>query len=209
MTPRDPFDADLASWLESEAQAPIPEGELDRVLAPTAGRQPRPSLLARLGSRWVTDAPPATGTGRMTRPALVPLWAVVLLLLALLVATTALMIGSRALDRPSDGGLLVYQLGNDVYLAQADGTNPRQLTTRAGDRPIGPCMLSTETGSIWAPGGRFFLCFGGSVRRREHRRQRRPPGGIRSGQWRGCNVVAKRRAVAGLDRRHADRHLRG
>ena len=84
-----------------------------------------------------------------------------LLLLALLVATTALMIGSRALDRPGDGGLLVYQLGSDVYLAQADGTNPRQLTTRAGDRPTGPCMLSTVTGSIWAPDGRFFLCFGG------------------------------------------------
>ena len=181
MTPRDPFDADLASWLESEAQAPIPEGELDRALAPTAGRQPRPALLARLGSRWVTDAPPAAGTGRMTRPALVPLWAVVLLLLALVVATTALMIGSRALDRPGDGGLLVYQLGSDVYLAEADGANPRHLVNRAGDRPIGPCMLSTATGSIWAPDGRFFLCFGGSVRGREHRRQRRPPGGIRSG----------------------------
>ena len=170
MTPRDPFDADLASWLESEAQAPIPEGELDRALAPTAGRQPRPAQLARLGSRWVTDAPPVAGTGRMTRPALVPLWAVVLLLLALLVATTALMIGSRALDRPGDAGLLVYQLGSDVYLAEADGANPRHLVIRAGDRPIGPCMLSTATGSIWAPDGRFFLCFGGSVRGREHRR---------------------------------------
>ena len=161
MTPRDPFDADLASWLQSEAQAPVVEGELDRALAPTAGRQPRPAQLARLGSRWVTDAPPASGTGRMTRPAIVPLWAVVLLLIALLVATTALMIGSRAPDRPADGGLLVYQLGSDVHLAQADGTNPRQLTTQAGDRPIGPCMLSTATGSIWASSGRFFLCFGG------------------------------------------------
>ena len=46
MTPRDPFDADLASWLESEAQAPIAESELDRALAPTAGRQARPALLA-------------------------------------------------------------------------------------------------------------------------------------------------------------------
>ena len=95
----------------------------------------------------------------MTRPALVPLWAVVLLLLALLVATTALMIGSRALDRPGDGGLLVYQLGSDVYLAEADGANPRQLMIRAGDRDIRPCQLSTTTGSIWAPNGRFFLCF--------------------------------------------------
>jgi hypothetical protein len=159
MTPRDPFDADLASWLESEAQAPIPEGELDRVLAPTAGRQPRSAHLARLGSRWVTDAPPAAGTGRVTRPALVPLWAVVLLLLALVVATTALMIGGRVLDRPGAGGLLVYSLGSDVYLADADGANPRQLMIQADDRDIRPCQLSTTTGSIWAPNGRFFLCF--------------------------------------------------
>ena len=158
MTPRDPFSADLASWLESEAQAPIVEGELDRALAPTAGRQPRP-LLARLGSRWVTEAPPAAGTGRMTRPALVPLWAVVLLLLALLVATTALMIGGRALDRPGTGGLLVYSLGSDVYLAEADGANPRQLLIQAGNRDIRPCQLSTTTGSIWSPNGRYFLCF--------------------------------------------------
>ena len=159
MTPRDPFDADLASWLESEAHVPIPEGELDRVLAPTANRQPRPALLARLGSRWVTEAPPAAGTGRLTRPALLPLWAVVLLLLALVLATTALMIGSRALDRPGDSGLLVYSLGSDVYLADADGANPRPLLIRAGDRAIRPCQLSTTTGSIWSPDGRFFLCF--------------------------------------------------
>ena len=95
----------------------------------------------------------------MTRPALVPLWAVVLLLLALVVATTALMIGSRALDRPGAGGLLVYSLGSDVYLAEADGAKPRQLLIRAGNRAIRPCQLSTTTGSIWAPNGRFFLCF--------------------------------------------------
>jgi hypothetical protein len=161
MTPRDPLDATLASWLESEAQAPIPEGELGRALALTAGRQPRPAHLARLGSRWVTDTPPAAGTGLLTRPALLPLWAVVLLLLALVLATTALMVGSRALDRPGDRGLLVYQLGSDVHLAEMDGANLRQLPSRAGDRPIGPCMLSTATGSIWAPSGRFFVCFGG------------------------------------------------
>jgi len=95
----------------------------------------------------------------VTRPALVPLWAVVLLLLALVLATTALMIGSRALDRPGDSGLLVYSLGSDVYLAEADGANPRQLLIRAGDRAVRPCQLSTATGSIWAPNGRFFLCF--------------------------------------------------
>ena len=51
------------------------------------------------------------------------------------------------------------QLGSDVYLAEADGANPRQLMIRAGDRAIRPCQLSTTTGSIWAPNGRFFLCF--------------------------------------------------
>ena len=168
MTPRDPFDADLASWLEREAQAPIVEGELDRALAPTAVRQPRPSLLARLGSRWVTDAPPAAGTGRVTRPALVPLWAVVLLLLALVVATTALMIGSRAPDRPGAGGLLVYSLGSDVYLAEADGANPRQLMIRAGNRDIRPCQLSTTPGSIWSANGRYFLCFDWTPRFHAH-----------------------------------------
>jgi hypothetical protein len=161
MTPRDELESTLASWLEGEAQAPIREGELDRALAPTARRRPRPARLARLGSHWVTDAPPAANTGWLTRPAFLPLWAVVLLLLALLVATTALMIGSRAFDRRGDGGLIVYQLGSDVYLADADGANPRHLVLQAGESPIEPCALSTATGSIWAPNGRFFLCFGG------------------------------------------------
>ena len=40
MTPRDPFDADLASWLESEAHAPIPEGELDRYWLPRPAGSP-------------------------------------------------------------------------------------------------------------------------------------------------------------------------
>ena len=46
-----------------------------------------------------------------------------------------------------------------MYLAEADGANPRQLLIRAGNRAIRPCQLSTNTGSIWAPNGRFFLCF--------------------------------------------------
>ena len=140
---------------ESEAQAPVVEGELDRALAPTAGRQPRPAQLARLGSRWVTDAPPASGTGRMTRPAIVPLWAVVLLLIALLVATTALMIGSRALDRPADGGLLVYSLGSDVYLAQADGAN-------RGNRRPGQATAPSDLASCPPPPVRSGPQAGGS-----------------------------------------------
>jgi Tol biopolymer transport system component len=155
MTPQDAFGA----WLQGEAEEPIPEGELDRALILTAARQPRPAPLARLGSHWVTDAPP--GAGRMTRLALRPLWAVVVLLLALALATVALLVGSRTLDRPGENGLLVYQLGSDLYLAEVDGGNLRQLAIRAGDRPLGPCTLSTTTGSIWAPNGRFFLCFGG------------------------------------------------
>ena len=161
MTPRDPFDAGLASWLASEAEAPIGDGELDRALAPTAGRAPRPAYVARLGSRWVTDAPRVAGIGRMTRLTLRPMWAVVALLIALLLATAALLIGSRTLDRPGDNGLLVYQLGSDLYLAEVDGGNLRQLAIRAGDRPIGACKLSPATGSIWAPNGRFFVCFDG------------------------------------------------
>jgi hypothetical protein len=161
MTPRDPFDAGLASWLASEAEAPIGEGELDRALAPTAGRAPRPAYVARLGSRWVTDAPRVAGIGRMTRLTLRPMWAVVALLIALLLATAALLIGSRTLDRPGDNGLLVYQLGSDMYLAEVDGANLRQFAIRAGDGPIGACKLSTATGSIWAPDGRSFVCFGG------------------------------------------------
>jgi Tol biopolymer transport system component len=156
MTPHDAFDA----WLESEAEEPIPEGELDRALALTAGRQPRPAPLARLGSHWVTDAP--AGTGGVTRLALRPLWAVVVLLLALVLATAAVLIGSRTLDRPGDDGLLVYQVGGDLHLAEVDGGNLRQLGIRAGDRPLGPCMLSTTSGSIWAPNGGYFLCFGGT-----------------------------------------------
>jgi hypothetical protein len=156
MTPLDAFDA----WLESEAEEPIPEGALDRALGLTAGRQPRPAPLARLGSRWITDAP-AAGAGGVARLAQRPLWAVVVLLVALVLATVALLIGSRTIDRPGDEGLLVYQVGGDLYLAEVDGGELRQLALRAGDRPLEPCMLSTATGSIWSRDGRFFLCFGG------------------------------------------------
>jgi hypothetical protein len=156
MTSHDAFDA----WLESEAEEAIPEGELDRALALTAGRQPRPAPLARLGSHWVTGAP--AGTGGVTRLALRPLWAVVALLLVLVLATVAVMVGSRAREQQVDSGLLVYQLGSAVYLAQADGTSPRQLTTRTGTRHIGSCALATGTSSIWAPDGEHFLCYGGS-----------------------------------------------
>jgi hypothetical protein len=55
MTPSDPFETTLASWLEDDARRAVPDGSLAEALAPVVGRRPRPARLATLGSHWIAD----------------------------------------------------------------------------------------------------------------------------------------------------------
>ena len=56
MTSHDDFDRTLARWFEAEAASPAPADSLQRVVAATRRRLPRPAWLARPGSDWVGEA---------------------------------------------------------------------------------------------------------------------------------------------------------
>ena len=66
MTRLDAFDQQLESWLEAEADFPVPASLQERVLEPATRRRPRPAVLARgdgSDPRPVTHADPLTGIG--------------------------------------------------------------------------------------------------------------------------------------------------
>ncbi|MBA3236463.1 MAG: PD40 domain-containing protein [Chloroflexi bacterium] len=59
--------------------------------------------------------------------------------------------GPPATTAPTEsGGILVYELGGVIYLADADGSDP----TRVGD---GYLQQTWMTGSVWSPDGRHFI----------------------------------------------------
>ncbi len=152
MTRHDAFEASLFAVFDDDAQAPIPAGQLDRLNAAIASRQPRPARLAGLGGRWIAD--PASGTSplgalRVTVPVLRLSAAVLLLLLALALIGAAALIGGRLLEPQPELERLLYGLDGDIYLADANGAHPIRVAEGAD--------LFEE--SPWAPDGRHFLAF--------------------------------------------------
>ena len=83
-------------------------------------------------------------------------------LVALLLAAAAILVGSRLIERPPTGALLVYAMNDDIYLADQDGAHPRKVadgvpwTSGAGG---GPSYGLGDLGPAWAPDGRHFLFF--------------------------------------------------
>lgn len=152
MTRHDAFEADLFLVFDAAAQAPIPPGGLERLHAGIADRQPRPARLAGLGGRWIGDpsgADSARGALRARVPVLRLVGALLLLLVTLMLIGTAAVIGGRLLDRPTDPEKLLYGLGGDILLADADGGNPTKVAE-------GAVLFE---GSPWAPDGRHFVSF--------------------------------------------------
>lgn len=152
MTGHHAFDPDFRALLADEAQAPIPAGQLDRLLTAVASRQPRPARLAGLGGRWIGDPSPVTsplGALRVTVPVLRLSAAVLLLLLTLALIGTAALVGGRLLAPPPDPEKLLYGLDGGIFLADADGGNPVRVAEGADLYP----------GDPWAPDGRHFLSF--------------------------------------------------
>ena len=87
----------LPVWFESEALAPAPSDILDAVVAVTAGRRPRRTLVARL--RQVALPRPAVGIG--TIPFAAVMW------LLLLTAALSVIGAARLLERQRDRDLSV------------------------------------------------------------------------------------------------------
>ena len=149
MTPRRDLDRALLDWFEAEAQAPPPADRLDRILDATRHRSPMPWWLARSGSQWVESGlgTPAIALPAMVRPALV---------LMLLVALVAMIVVGAALSQPSPGPTmrLVYALDGDIYLAEADGTDPARIAGGPSDGAPATCDGYEGDGLMWAPDGR-------------------------------------------------------
>ena len=148
MTHRDDLDRLLSAWLDDPYTPPAPH-YLGRVLERTRQTRQRPAWASL--ERWIPMAdkvlqPATTPPLRMAR----------LLLIALLVlalAGVAAIVGSRLLAPTPvipQGGSAVFvystivgDAGGDIYLARADGTDVRRLTS-------GPGLESTPT---WSPDG--------------------------------------------------------
>jgi Tol biopolymer transport system component len=162
MTRHDMSAADLVSWLDHEAQAPIPEGELGQTLASIASRRPRPERLAWFGSHWIdgsSSALPLRGSWRVSLTVVRSSSAILLLLLTLALIGVAVLIGSRLFERHFELGRLAYGFNGDIYLADWDGRNPTRVANGAfPDQPQEPRFLMVSAGS-WAPDGRHFLYY--------------------------------------------------
>jgi Tol biopolymer transport system component len=132
MSRPDGFDRSLAQWLNAEVPPAATTEVLERALAVTGGRRPRPRLVASIGSHWVDDGPHGTATATFGRRATSPTAGILLALLALV---TALVLGAVALGmgaiRPAPDirhlGHLAYVTDDGLYVADWDGANARRL----------------------------------------------------------------------------------
>ena len=101
-----------------------------------------------------------SATRTADRPRLV--WAIVAIALVAALAAAAALVGSRLIERPPTGGLLVYAMNDDIYLADQDGAHPRKVTAGvpwANATGGGPSYVLGDGGPAWAPDGRHFLFF--------------------------------------------------
>ena len=127
MFERPPLDSDrsFTAWLDQEAQLRPPDALLSQVLTRTAATRRRPGWLVI--ERWF----PMDTTARFGAISRAAIFLVTLGLLVLLVA--AIAVGAAPNVPPPYGparnGAIVYSQGGDIYLADADGTNPRPIVT--------------------------------------------------------------------------------
>ncbi len=140
MSGRNDFDRAIATYLEERHTSSAPEGLLDRALDRIEATRQRP---ARLMLEWWLP-PPVSDRLAGARKA-----AVLVLVLALLVAlalATGILVGSRPRLPPPFGlarpGLIAFDLGDGIYVANPDGSGRRRLTSG-----------SSQGGEVWSPDG--------------------------------------------------------
>jgi hypothetical protein len=157
MTTRDPFDRLLGDWLATSAPTAPPAGLHRAVIERAARSRQRPAWVA--GVRVGATGRRATTAAR-TGLRLGYLVAVLLLLVALL-AAVAIAGSQRRLPSPfglAGNGLLAFEAGARIYVAEADGTAIRALPAGPGD----------NTAPTWSPDGRRLAFWstpaGGGVR---------------------------------------------
>jgi Tol biopolymer transport system component len=128
MKPYSDLDVLVSRWLEATAPTREPEHLLDDVLASVGHTRRRPAW--RIPERWI---PMQTTLRWQPVPRLVPVVLVGLLIVALLAA--ALFVGSpRRLPLPTGlaaNGQIAYASEGQLWLANADGTNPHAITSDA------------------------------------------------------------------------------
>ena len=142
------FDRDLSAWLDFTAPTRAPQGVLQGALERTVRVRPRPAW--SFAERWL----PMQLTMRRAPFPRTLAYIVLVLALALLLALTAVFVGSvthRPFSPfgPARPGLITYDSGGDIYVANADGSGSRQLTS-------GP---ANDLGPYWSPNGEHIAFF--------------------------------------------------
>jgi Tol biopolymer transport system component len=148
MTERTDLDRMLSAWLDDPYTPPAPH-YLGQVLERTKRTRQRPAWASL--ERWIPMADKVLQP--TTAPPLRMAWLVLIALIVVALAAAVVVVGSRLLAPPPvipQGGSAVFvfssivgEAGGDIYLARADGTDVRQLTS-------GPGLESTPT---WSPDG--------------------------------------------------------
>ena len=152
------FDRELTAWLDSSAPSRAPEGVLNGAIQRTSRVRPRPAWL--LAERWL----PMQLTMRRAAFPRTLIYIVLVLALALLLALTAVFVGNMtnrlpAPFGPARPGLITYDSGGDIYVANADGSNARRLTSGAPRAwaPSGRQMASASHSSRGYEGGNYLI----------------------------------------------------
>lgn len=140
MTGRTDLDQEIAAYFEARSTSRAPEGLLDNALASVDTTRQRPRWL--ILERW---APDKAGRVAGIRTAAVVI-AIVALLVGIAIAVGVLIGSQPRLPLPfgiARPGLVAFDLGGDIYLAHADGTERTQLT-------FGP---NVDDHATWSPDG--------------------------------------------------------
>jgi Tol biopolymer transport system component len=150
MTPRDDFDRLLSTWFEADAPAREPEHLLGRILAQTNRVRRRPGWLLR--DRWLSPQ----ATTRFAVASRTVTWAALLALVAAAIIAGLVLVGSQHRPPPPFGiarpGLIAFDSDGRIFVANADGTGRRQLTS--GPLDIGPTWSLDGTKlAYWARSG--------------------------------------------------------
>lgn len=148
MNQRDDLDRMLSVWLDDPYSPPAPH-YLGRVLERTRNTRQRPAWASL--ERWLPMADKVLQPA--TAPPLRTAWLLIIVLLVLALAFGAVIVGSRLLAPtpaiPQGGSaVLVFSTiegsaGGNIYLARADGTDLRRLTSGPG----------IATSPSWSPDG--------------------------------------------------------
>ena len=125
------FDRTLAAWLDERAHPTAPPGLLDTVVTQSTGVRPRPAW--RIRERWI----PMPLTLRLAVVPRVVLLLILALILALALAAGAVVGGRLPLLRatalaptgPAGNGLIAWDAGGDIWVANPDGTDPHAITS--------------------------------------------------------------------------------